>query len=121
MTEEELKFEDLPKAVNQVLNKLTELEKKVEEIGRIKVAYAQEPDRWMNLKDLCEYLPNHPAEQTIYGWTSLNKIPYHKCGKRVQFRKSEIDAWILEDQGKTEKEIDSDVQQFIKSRKKHKY
>lgn len=121
MIEEELRFDDLPKAIIKVLNKLSDLEKKVEEIRRMKIVYAQEPDRWFNLKELCEYLPNHPAEQTIYGWTSLKKIPYHKSGKRIQFRKSEIDAWILEDEGKSEKEIDKEVEQYIKANKKHRY
>lgn len=121
MIEEELRFDDLPKAIIKVLNKLSDLEKKVEDIGRMKLVYAQESDRWLNLKELCEYLPNHPAEQTIYGWTSQKKIPYHKSGKRIQFRKSEIDAWILEDEEKSEEEIDNDVRSYIMSKKKHKY
>ena len=54
-------------------------------------------DQWLNLEELRNYLPDHPAEQTIYGWTSNHTIPFHKKGKKLQFLKSEIDKWLKAD------------------------
>lgn len=35
------------------------------------------------------------AKSTVYGLVHRNKIPYHKSGKRVLFKKSELSEWLL--------------------------
>ena len=92
MTEKNITFEDLPKAMTWMMDKLNELTSKVDSINN--QSAQPQTDQWMNLKELCEYLPNHPAEQTVYGWTSCHQIPFHKRGKRIMFLKSEIDTWL---------------------------
>ena len=92
MTEKNITYEDLPKAMKWMMDKLNELTSKVDNINNQSVQ--PQTDQWMNLKELCEYLPNHPAEQTVYGWTSCHQIPFHKRGKRIMFLKSEIDTWL---------------------------
>ncbi|OOQ57229.1 hypothetical protein BC343_16480 [Mucilaginibacter pedocola] len=32
---------------------------------------------------------------TIYNLVNQNKIPYHKSGKRVLFKRSELAAWLI--------------------------
>ncbi|MGM9746217.1 MAG: helix-turn-helix domain-containing protein [Paludibacteraceae bacterium] len=49
---------------------------------------------WFDLQDLQDYLPEHPAAATIYGWVSQRTIPYNKNGKRLRFNKVEIDKWL---------------------------
>lgn len=51
-------------------------------------------DYFMDLDELHHYLPGHPPFPTIYGWCSKKLIPYHKLGRRLVFRKSEIDGWL---------------------------
>ncbi len=34
-------------------------------------------------------------ESTVYGLTSQRKIPHYKPGKKLLFKKSEIEEWIL--------------------------
>ena len=55
-------------------------------------------DVWLDIKELCEYLPNKPKKQTIYGYISASKIPVHKSKgeKKLRFLKSEIDAWLMQ-------------------------
>ena len=120
MDEEEIKFEDLPRVMSLMINKLTELGQKIDGMNIRCMASNQEPDKWLNLQDLCAYLPNHPAEQTVYGWTSNMKIPFHKTGKHIRFLKSEIDAWLLEDKSKSDKELNEDVTQYILSKRKRR-
>ena len=115
MDDKNITFEDLPKAMSWMIDKLNKLDSKLD--GLNSVPQAQSADQWMNLKELCEYLPSHPAEQTVYGWTSCHQIPYHKRGKRIMFLKSEIDAWLHDGKRKSQKELAEEAAQFIKSKR----
>ena len=115
MEDKNITFEDLPKAMSWMMDKLNKLDSKLD--GLNSVPQAQSADQWMNLKELCEYLPSHPAEQTVYGWTSCHQIPYHKRGKRIMFLKSEIDAWLHDGKRKSQKELAEEAAQFIKSKR----
>lgn len=53
----------------------------------------ENPNKRFTVEQLINYLPDHPARPTVYGWIWNNKIPYEKHGKRVLFRKSAIDRW----------------------------
>ena len=59
MSEMNLKFEDLPKAVSWMMSKLTELDLKIDSITSTQKTESSE--KWLNLKELCDYLPSHPA------------------------------------------------------------
>lgn len=86
MSEKNITFEDLPRAMSWLMDKLNELDSKIDGLNNQNQSVPTE--QWMNLKELCEYIPSHPAEQTVYGWTSCHLIPFHKRGKRVMFLKS---------------------------------
>lgn len=53
---EELSFNDVPKAVAHLINKVD----KIETLLNAKQPQAQETDQWLNLNDLCNYHPDHP-------------------------------------------------------------
>lgn len=89
MSEKNITFEDLPKAMSWLMDKLNELDSKIDGLNNQNQSVPTE--QWMNLKELCDYIPSHPAEQTVYGWTSCHLIPFHKRGKRIMFLKSEIE------------------------------
>lgn len=82
----------MPQMLANIIEKLDLLEQKVD---AFQPSTSKEEDCWMSVKDLCEYLPTHPAEQTVYGWTSNHLIPFYKNGKCIFFRKSEVDEWIV--------------------------
>ena len=115
MDDKNITFEDLPKAMSWMIDKLNKLDSKLDSLNS--VPQAQSADQWMNLKELCEYLPSHPAEQTVYGWTSCHQIPYHKRGKRIMFLKSEIDAWLHDGKRKSQKELAEEAAQFINAKR----
>lgn len=94
MENNEITFNELPVAVAVLIDKITSLELMIEEsLSGNKMDDAQ----WMNVDELCEYLPGKPAKQTVYGWVCSKFIPYHKKGKKLQFLKAEIDEWLLAD------------------------
>lgn len=71
----------------------------------------------MSIHQLSKYLSL--ANQTIYTFTSKHLIPYFKKGKRLYFRKSEIDAWISNGRRKTISEIEQEIRNDNSNRKRH--
>ncbi len=115
MNDKNITFEDLPKAMSWMMDKLDKLDSKIDGLNNI--PQVRSSDQWMNLKELCEYLPSHPAEQTVYGWTSCHQIPFHKRGKRIMFLKSEIDTWLHDGKRKSQKELADEAAQFINAKR----
>ncbi len=108
----EITFEQLPKAVNQ-------LNEKVDAITRLLIdnifELKPEPDRWFDLSELCEYLPNKPTKATVYGWIQDQKVPYHKGigQKKLHFLKSEIDSWLKLGKRKTFVETAAEANSYL--------
>jgi predicted DNA-binding transcriptional regulator AlpA len=73
-----------------------------------------EADRWMNLPELCEYLPDRPQKATVYSWVSNSLIPCHKGSKKLRFLKSEIDLWLKSGRKKTFAELQAETSKRVK-------
>lgn len=111
--EEKITFEQLPQAVSLLIGEVKELK----DLLRNSNIAVEPSDRWFNLQELCEYLPDHPAKQTVYGWIAQRSIPYHKTGKKLQFRQSEIDQWIQVSRRLTASEQQAEAIHYINSKK----
>ena len=104
----------MPQALAYLIDKV----EKIETLLGTQTAIAVEPaDRWFNLQELCDYLPDRPAKQTVYGWIGNHIIPFHKKGKKLQFLKSEIDAWLLEDQRQTLVQVRAQARRDFEAKK----
>ena len=100
----------MPQLMASILEKLETLEQKFDALQSNNNV---EADAWFSLQDLCNYLPNHPAEQTVYGWTSSRTIPFHKNGKSIIFRKSEIDNWLMQTSRKSANDIYDEARAYV--------
>ena len=85
-------FEQLPEAVGKLMDDMAEVKAFLKDLS--KQSFSKAPE-WMSVEDLINYIPGHPAKQTIYCWVWRKAIPYHKAGAKLQFLKSEIDAWLM--------------------------
>lgn len=104
--------------LDEILAKVTALEEKIDHFQPVAQTEGSE---WMNVTQLIEYLPTHPAEQTVYGWTSARKIPFHKMGKCIVFKKSEIDEF-LENKNlcrKSDKDIEEEAEAYVKNKSRY--
>lgn len=72
-----IKFEDMPKALAYLIEKVEELDCKLESLGDTSTSGK---DVWMGFKELYAYLSMRPATQTVYGWTSAHLILFRKRG-----------------------------------------
>lgn len=105
----EITFDQLPKAV-------LELQQTVNTIHRLllekSIEPTSEPDRWFDLIELINYLPDKPAKATVYGWVHSGLIPCNKGAKKLRFLKSEIDNWLKQGRRKTLAEIKAEAEAY---------
>lgn len=113
MFSDDISFNDVPKAVAHLINKV----EKIEALLVTKQSQAQETNQWLNLDDLCKYHPDRPAKPTVYAWVGQRLIPYHKKGKKLMFLKNEIDDWLKQGRRKTAAEIQTEAEQYVYGKK----
>jgi excisionase family DNA binding protein len=65
----------------------------------------------MNLIQAAEYLSL--SKSSLYKSTSQREIPHFKKGKRIYFRRSELDKWITEVRIKTRREIEVEATKYL--------
>ena len=85
-------LEEMPGALSYLIEKVEGLEKAAQSLLN-----RQEKSsllHWMDVDELCNYIPSHPVKQTVYGWVSDKQIPHHKINKALVFLQSEIDDWM---------------------------
>lgn len=116
MINSRITFDEMPEMLATIAERLKAIEAKVDHLAIPK--HEVDKDEWFNLKDLCDYLPSHPAEQTVYGWTSSNFIPFHKKGKSIAFRKSEIDQWLAQGKKKSLQDIKRESEDYVNHKRK---
>lgn len=110
-----LTFEELPLAVTHMSETLTNVERLLLELAN----QPKEPeDRWFNLSEICEYLPDKPVRATVYGLVSRREIPFHKHSKKLFFLKSEIDNWLKMYRKKTTGEIKAETDKVLENKRK---
>lgn len=110
-----ISFEQLPQAVCELYGKLESIEQL---LLANNTKTNQNNDTWFDLNELCQYLPDKPKKQTVYGWVNQRLIPFHKTTKKLQFLKSEIDNWIKSGRKQTIAEIKTEVEQSLTRKKK---
>lgn len=53
------------------------------------------------------------AKQTLYGLTSRRDIPHFKAGKKLYFKRSELDEWLTKHRVRTNDEIDKMATAYV--------
>ena len=105
--EEKVSFEHLPTI-------LSSLQKDVSELKNFLITRGDkglsDSDEWMDVKALRAY---HPAARTVYDWIHLRRIPYHKDGKKIRFKRSEIDDWLVKGYHRTDEELLDDAIAYV--------
>ena len=64
-------------------------------------------DKLFSIKEASIYL--NLAPQTIYGFTSNRVIPFIKKGKKLYFKKSDLESWLCDGRKATVKELQKGV------------
>lgn len=67
-----------------------------------------------DIKEAMSYLKL--GKGTMYGMTMKREIPHYKVGRRLYFRKEELDAWINRGKVKTQEEISKEADEYLSKR-----
>ena len=65
----------------------------------------------LNISQVAEYLSL--AKSSIYKMTSERNIPHFKTGKKLLFKRSELDDWIKLHRIKTRQEIEKEADEYL--------
>jgi predicted DNA-binding transcriptional regulator AlpA len=85
---DKITFDNLPEAITELHRKIDRL------LSQTRGNEQPEADKLLTIEQLIDYLPEKPAKQTVYGWVNDRLVPFQKFGKRLYFRKSDIDSWL---------------------------
>ena len=108
--EEKVSFEHLPTILSSLQKDVSELKNYLISRGDKGMS---DSDEWMDVKALRAYHPDHPAARTVYDWIHLRRIPYHKDGKKIRFKRSEIDDWLVKGYHRTDEELLDDAIAYV--------
>ena len=66
----------------------------------------------LNLNEACQYL--ELSQSHLYKLTSAGNIPHYKPnGKKLYFKRSELESWLLRNRSSTQKEIDQRAADYL--------
>ena len=86
-----LKFEDLPSAMESVLDKLSNLE---EEFRAIKENFQpKEPVELLTREETAQYLKI--SLSTLWHWSKKGILPSYGIGNRVYYKRSEVESSLI--------------------------
>ena len=91
--ESNLSFDQLPKAVGELLTKVDYVISRLDE--KKDAAEASEntnDDQMMTMDEACQFIGK--KRSTMYSLTSERRIPYRKRGNKLYFFKKELVEWI---------------------------
>jgi len=108
----EITFENLPKSVSELFNKVENIERLLLNKSNEK---QPEAEQLLTVQQVAEMLGL--TVPTLYGFTQRNEIPFNKKGKRLIFLKQEIIDWVKEGRRKTVKEIAENREQYLIKKK----
>ena len=66
----------------------------------------------LNADQAAEFL--HIAKQTLYSMTSRRKIPFYKNGKKILFRKGELQEWLNSVKHEQISKIEKDARSYVR-------
>jgi excisionase family DNA binding protein len=73
----------------------------------------------LNLDQAAEYISL--SKSAIYKKTSERNIPHFKKGKKLYFKRSELDAWLTELRIDTNAEIEKQADEYIRKKGRFKF
>jgi len=102
-----------------IIEKLNNIEQLLLEIkqGQGGTFNSKSPNvEFMNVTQVAEYLSL--AKATIYALVYKMEIPNYKQGKKLYFKKADIDEWLSKSRRKTREEIEQEAANYIIRKKR---
>lgn len=85
-----LTFEAMPQAILELIDKVDMIQADLSELKKRHIPKVEEA--MIGIDEACKIL--NRAKSTVYALTQTHKIPYYQPGKMLQFKRSELMAWL---------------------------
>ena len=92
-----------------ILERLDNIEKKLDQLQKNKDE--DSINELLSVDEVANYL--NYAKASIYGLVHKRELPYIKTGKKLLFKKKDIDRWIEDRKGKTKSDIKKMADDYI--------
>jgi excisionase family DNA binding protein len=98
--------------MDNILERLTAIERKLDELAALNKELAALNKETLNLKEAARYL--NMSCSHLYKLTSAKEIPHYKPrGKQVFFERKELDRWLLQNRQTTKAEMEQAAIDYV--------
>ncbi|CAC9974382.1 helix-turn-helix domain-containing protein [Flavobacterium panici] len=104
----DISFENLPRAVAQLMKEIAEIKIMIQ---NVQVYESKDKSIPIGIEEASRLIGK--AKPTIYALVRQRKIPCYKYGKKLYFFEEELLEWISKGKKKTTQEIESDAMKYI--------
>lgn len=111
-----LTFEDIPQAISDLIQKVDTLQSTVTALEKVCNRPVEEP--MIGIEDACKIV--HLAKSTVYALCQAHKIPFYQPGKMLQFKRSELMAWMEKSKQDTTSQTHDSITTQMQSTVRHK-
>lgn len=108
---ENLTFDLLPKAIQNLTDKVSELKSLL-----LDKQEQKQPEKLLSIKEAAQFL--NLSVPTIYSKVSKGELPFMKRSKRLYFSSSELLAYLQEGRNKSNSEIEKEAEAYLLTNKK---
>lgn len=111
-----LTFEAIPQAILELIDKVDSIQADISELKERHIPKVEEA--MIGIDEACKIL--NRAKSTVYALTQAHKIPYYQPGKMLQFKKSELIAWLESGRKSTSSQTKEQIIEEMQKGIKHK-
>lgn len=112
--EQNLTFDQLPKAVTMLTKEVSELKRLL--IEKQEQPTTEQPEQLLTVQGAAEFLGL--TVPTIYSKCSRNEIPFMKRSKRLYFSSTELMEYLKEGRKKSNSEIEQEAEAYLSNNRK---
>jgi len=90
--------------------------KVLEKLSKIESLYQQQPEQILSFNETCSFLGY--SKSYLYKLTHARRIPHYKPnGKKLYFKRTDLEAWLLRNRVKTADEIEQESNDYVVKKK----
>jgi excisionase family DNA binding protein len=112
--EQNLTFDQLPKAVTMLTKEVSELKRLL--IKKQEKPTTEKPEKLLTVQEAAQFL--YLTVPTIYSKVSKGELPVMKRSKRLYFSSTELMAYLKEGRKKSNAEIEQEAEAYLSNNKK---
>jgi len=89
----------------------------LEKLSKIESLYLQQPEQILSFIETCSFLGY--SKSYLYKLTHSRRIPHYKPnGKKLYFKRTDLEAWLLRNRIKTADEIEQEAIDYVAIQKR---